>query len=211
MRNGTALGTATILLLSAVSCGPKTPPVMIPPRIDLTQHEVLGIVEFSSSAQGELGPLATREFMEAARWDQGMVRIVDLGTEAEALKTVGHRQLDRAAYQALGAEHEIATIITGQLDVSRVKPDISIDAGLKNASVSGEIEVTLSVQMVEASSGASIWNSSAKAKQKVGQITYSGGKDITFDADDPEKAYGQLVDFLVDRVTRDFQATWERR
>jgi hypothetical protein len=206
-----AWGIAAVLLTIAVGCGPKAPPVMIPPRIDLTAHEVLGIVEFSSSAEGELGPLATRKFTEAARQDQGMVRIVDLGTEAEALTTVGSREFDRASFQALGNEHEVLTIITGQIDVSRVRPDISIDAGFKNASLSAEFDVTLSVQLVEASSGASIWNASASAKQKIGQISYSGGQNVRFDADDPEKAYGQLVSALVHRVTRDFQVSWERR
>jgi hypothetical protein len=211
MRNGTACGIAVVLLMISAGCGPKIPPVMIQPRIDLTQHEVLGIVEFSSSAEGELGPLATREFTEAARQDQGMVRIVALGTEAEALGTVGRRQLDRTAFQALGDEHEVSTIVTGQIEVSRVRPDISVGAGFKSASVSAEISVTLSVQMVEASSGASLWNATASAKQKVGQLTYFGGQDIAFDADDPEKAYGRLVSVLVDRVTRDFQVSWEQR
>ncbi|UCG92699.1 MAG: hypothetical protein JSV97_03040, partial [candidate division WOR-3 bacterium] len=62
----------------ALGCGRK---VMVPPRIDLKPHEVIGIIEFESSNEGKLASLATRRFMNAIRRDQGMVRIVELGAE----------------------------------------------------------------------------------------------------------------------------------
>lgn len=33
---------------------------------------------------------------------------------------------------------------------------------------------------------------------------------FTFDASDPESAYGGLVDTLAEEVTRDFRITWEQ-
>jgi hypothetical protein len=38
-----------------------------------------------------------------------------------------------------------------------------------------------------------------------------GGGDFAFDADDPERAYGSLVDALVAHVTRDFRSTWRQQ
>jgi len=63
-----------LILLLIIGCGKK---VMIPPRIDLSDHEIVGIIEFSCSENGKLGSLATSRFMEFARRDQGMIRIRD--------------------------------------------------------------------------------------------------------------------------------------
>ena len=74
---------SAVLLLSiaaALGCGGSK--VMVPPRIDLQQHELLGIIEFSSNQKGELAPLATQRFMEEVRRDQGLVRIVRSGSGA---------------------------------------------------------------------------------------------------------------------------------
>jgi hypothetical protein len=62
------------------------------------------------------------------------------------------------------------------------------------------------VQLLETSTGASIWSSSAQVRQNVGHISVSDGRN--FDASDPESAYGGLVDTLVEQVTRDFRGTW---
>ncbi len=197
-----------VLLLVAAGCGPK---VMVPPRIDLMQHEVVGIVEFSSSSEGRLGSYATGRFMEAVRRDQGMVRIVDLGPENELLEEVGAEKFDQETFQRLAETHELATVFVGQLDVSDVRPDITITPGLGFMDFSAEVDATLTVQMVETSSGASIWNGTATATKKVGGVSIFGREHFAFDAKDPDKAYGELVRALVEKVSRDFRVTWERR
>lgn len=194
---------------AAVGCGGTK--VMVPPRIDLRQHEVLAIIEFSSSREGELGPLATARFVEAMRADQGLVRIVDLGTEPEALRAVGAARLDRAAYQALGQEHDVNTIFTGELIISDIRPAIRITSDLANMGVAADVDATLNVEMVETASGASIWSRSASVTKRVGEVSLLGSRDVVFDADNPERAYGELIDALVVAVSGDFRATWERR
>jgi len=203
-----SLGIAAVLMTAALSCGPK---VMVPPRIDLQQHEVIGIIEFRSSNEGKLGPLATRKFTEAARQDQGMVRIVELGSEAEVLKAVGRDRLDQSTFKALGERHQVNTIIAGELVVSDIRPDIIITPGFGYMSFAAEVNATLAAQMVETATGASIWSGSGSAKQRVGHVSIFGGKNFAFDAEDPEKAYGKLVDDLVEKVTKDFRVTWERK
>lgn len=185
--------------------------VMVPPRIDLQQHEVLAVIEFGSSREGELGPLATARFVEAIRADQGLVRIVDLGTESEALRAVGARRLDRAAYQALGQAHDVNTIFTGELIISDIRPAIRISSDLGNMGVAADVDATLNVEMVETASGASIWSRSASVTKRVGEVSLLGSRDVVFDADNPERAYGELIDALVVAVSGEFRATWERR
>jgi hypothetical protein len=183
---------------------------MVPPRIDLKEHEVIGVIDFGCSSEGELGRVATGRFIDAARQDQGLVRIVRLGSEAEALATVGQARLDPAAFQALGEKHGLKTIVTGSLTISDVHPNITILQGLTHAGVSADVDAALAVQMVETATGASIWSNSAGATQRVAGLSVFGNKRVTFDAADPEKAYGQLADSLVYAVTHDFRVTWRR-
>jgi hypothetical protein len=196
------------LLAICLDCGKR---VMIPPRIDLKDHEVIGIIEFKCTNEGKLAPLATRRFTEAIRADQGMVRIVDLGTEKDVLKAVNQKRLDQDAFKAIGEKYGVSTIFAADLIVSDVRPKINITPGFGVMNFSAEVAATLAVRMVEAASGASVWNSSADARQEVGGVTIFGGKTFAFNADDPDEAYGDLVDALVYKTTRDFRVTWERR
>ncbi len=209
MRRLAWTSLAVLPIAAALACGGSR--VLVPPRIDLRQHEVLGIVEFSSNKEGELGPLATQRFMEAARVDQGLVRIVELGSEEEVVRDAGIRRLDQAAYKALGEQRNVATIFTGQLVISDIRPAIRITPGLADMSVAADVDATLTVGMFETASGASIWNRSASVTRRVGQVSLLGNRDVVFDADEPERAYGELIDALVALVTEEFRATWQRR
>ena len=184
--------------------------VMVPPRIDLTEYEILGIIEFTTNKEGKLAELATRRFMDMAREDQGIVRIVDLGTEKEILRAVSLSRLDQATYKEIGVKKGVETIIVGQLTVSDVRPDINITPGLGVMNFAADVDASLSVQMVEAATGATLWGSSSSATERVGSVTIFGIKDFAFDADDPDKAYGNLIDELVWRVTPDFRVRWVR-
>ncbi len=208
MKRTLILCIAIVLMAEILSCGKK---VMVPPRIDLKQYEVIGIIEFRSSSEGELGSYATKKFTEAMRMDQGMIRIVKLGKEADLLRSVGENWLTQAAYMALGEKHKVSTIVTGKVVVSDVRPDVTITPGGGYVSFRADVDATLSVEMIETGNGASIWNNIASATGNVGHVSLFGGRAFTFDADDPEEAYGKLVNDLVDKTTKDFRVTWERK
>jgi hypothetical protein len=200
-----------ILVLVCLGCaGSRYETVTVSPRIDLAQHETIGVIDFSTASRGELGPLTTRRFTELARQDQGLVRMLSFGSEKKALRSVGERRLNTKAFRALGARHGVQTIVTGELTVSGVKPDLALH-GLSAGSVTGKVDATLAVEMIETETGASLWNSSARATRSVGQVSVHDGGVFVFDAEDPEGAYGELVDSLVTQVTRDFRVSYERR
>ena len=204
-----ALVVSTLLTLACSSSKKVT--YRIPPRVDLRQHEMIGVIEFDSSAKGEIAPLATRRFMEAARADQGLIRMIEFGSEQAVLTTVGKRSLDTDAYKALGQEHGVRTIMVGELTISDVRPGLRLSAALDGGTLTAQVDATLAVRMIETATGASIWSSSSEVTTRVGHLSVFKGGDFVFDAEDPEAAYGELVDALVARVTRDFRATYERR
>ncbi len=184
---------------------------MVPPRINLTAHEVIGVVEFNCSREDELGPLATSRFIEAARQDQGLVRIVRLGTESEILEAVDKDRLDAAAYKALGEKYGVRTIVTGDLVFSEARPNFSLGQNLTRFGVSADVHASLTVQMVETAGGASLWSRSAEATQQLGAASFSTNKDVSLAVGDSQKVYRQLVDHLAYAVTPEFRVTWEWR
>ncbi len=205
-----ALGVVAIVLVSlaASGCGSGRTRVMVPPRIDLKAHEVIGVVEFNCSGEEELGPFATQRFIDVARQDQGMVRIVRLGTESEVLEAVDQDRLGPAAFKAAGEKYGVQTIVTGDLVFSEVRPKVSIGHSLTHIGVAADVQATLAVQMVETTSGASLWSRSAGATERIGGASFS--KDsVGLAVDDPENAYVRLVNGLVYAVTPEFRPTWE--
>ena len=198
---------STVFVSIVLGCGSR---VMIPPMIDLKQYEVVGIIEFESSSEGELASYTTKKFMEAIRRDQGVIRIVELGSMDEVLSAIGSDILNQATFKALGEKYEVSTIITGELTISDVRPDITIVPGFSYMSFAAEVDAILSSKMVETTTGASLWISTARETRRVGQVSIFGGEHFSFDADDPDKAYGKLIDALVESVSEDFRVTWRR-
>jgi hypothetical protein len=212
MRTKTAAIATLVLLLLAVGCaGRQYETIRVPPRIDLKSHELIGVIQFDTETKGELGPLVTARFTELARRDQGLVRIVTFASSEEALRSVGRASWDVETFRAVGHKHGVETLVFGELTVSDVQPNFSISKTLRSGSLSAKVNATLAVELIETATGASIWNSSARATGTVGQISVFDGDRVVFDAEDPERAYSGLVDVLVAEVTRDFQARWTRR
>jgi hypothetical protein len=191
-------------LLGAAACaGARYETVTYPPRVNLAQHELIGVIEFASPDQRELAPMVTARFVESARSDQGLVRMVFLRGEG--------RRPDAARLQELAAEHGLRTILVGDLRVSRVRPSMSVSESLSSASVTGAVEATLTVEMIEVETGASLWSASGRAHETVGGLTVQGAKHVDFGAVDPRAAYNGMIDTLVRQVTRDLHGSWERR
>ena len=184
--------------------------VLIPPRIDLKPHEVVGVIDFDCDGGEEFGPFLMDRFVAAVRCDQGMVRILRLGGPAQALAAVGRSQLDPAVFKAIGGHFGVKTIFTGRLTVSDVKPNISVAHALTSFNLSADVDATLAVELIEAETGASLWSASSRDRQRIGGVRVFGDKSFTFDADDPQNAYGSLVDSLIYHVTPDFRSRWIR-
>lgn len=208
------LPVTAVLLVATIGCGGgarKYQTVQIPPRIDLQQHEMIGLIEFDSPEKGELAALTSRRFVDMARRDQGLVRMIDLGTVEDAKRAVGQDGWNPETFQAIGRELNVQTILIGELKVSDAKPNVKFGAALRSGSVNAEIDVVLEVQLIETATGASLWSRTAQARKSIGYISGGKGRPLIFDVEDPERAYGDLVDSLVAQVTQDFHVSWERR
>ena len=97
------------------------------------------------------------------------------------------------------------------LSISDIRPGFSLAGALRTGDITAQVDATLAVELVETSTGASLWSGSARATKSIGHVSVFHGGEFVFDAQDPEASYGVLVDALVEQVTRDFRATWIRR
>ena len=199
-----------ILAWLALAIQGCTERVRVPPRIDLKQHEVVGVIDFECSGHDQLGPFLTRRFVDAVRRDQGLVRIAMLGTHADVLADIEHARLDQDAFKEIGRKHQVTTVFTGNVVVSDVKPSIAAGQTLTYIGVSADVDATLTVQMVETETGASLWSASAHDVQRIAGLEVFGDNSFTLDADDPENAYDRLANTLVYAVTHDFRSRWIR-
>jgi len=203
------LAVLSLVLLAGCASNPPARRVWVGPRIDLKPYETIGMVEFTSSSKGKLAALATRRFEEAARRDQDMLRMVDVGTRNQALASVDGDAWDAASFRAVGRKHGVKTMFEGTLTVSKVHPTVALSAFFKSGQVNANVNAALEVRMIETETGASIWSRSAATTRTLGQVSVFGGKEFVFDAADPEAAYGALVDDLVSQVAQDLQGSWQ--
>jgi len=203
------IAVLSLVLLTGCASAPPVRRVWVAPRVDLKPYEIIGMVEFTSTSKGKLAGLTTRRFAEAARRDQEMVRMIDVGSKQAALASVDLDRWEPASCRAIGRKHGVRTLFVGTLTLSGIRPSVQLSALLHSGQVTAQVDATLEVEMIEAETGASIWSRSASATRTLGQVSVFGSKDFVFDADDPERAYGDLVNYLVNSVAADLQGSWQ--
>lgn len=207
MRRRAGWCTVAVAVLMLVGCSKK---VLVPPMIDLGQFEMIGMVQFSSNAEGSLNELASQEFLETIQASQPGVGILELGTEADVLGSVGSYKLDPGAIRAIGAKYGVDAVLTGHVEVTDVKPSVEVFS-LPSIGVEANVDALLKAKLFKVANGATIWTNSARGTENVGHVGMSRSGSIHFGADDPKNAYGRLVQVLVYNVTSDFRSHYVKQ
>lgn len=190
-------------IISMIGCGPRVvqQKVLVPPRIDLKSYGRVGIYTFDCNKKGNLDRLCTQKFIERIQSLQPGTPIIELGVSPGTanpplLQTIKQRGVD--------------IVFMGSIDISNIKPTIG-GAFLKTMTVEAEVEANLSIKLYETAFGASLLTKSGYSKRTVGHISLIKGSGGSFSASDPEKAYGGLVQNLINQVVDDFSAHYEYR
>jgi len=199
---------ALLVLTSGIACAAHR--VLMPPRLDLHPYAKLGLVTFSvENAKGTLHEFATERFAEDVLAAQPGIEVLELGTVDTMMQRVGEHEVGIATAQELGRQHGVAAVFAGHLKITNPQASGGI-AGLVTPHLEATVRLDLTVRMLSAQSGGTVWRSSAWATQKVGQVSLVGG-ELNFTARDPKAAYGPLVNRLIEIVTEDFRSTWVRQ
>jgi hypothetical protein len=155
MLRNLARCSAFLLLVFLWACASNPPArrVWVGPRVDLKPYETIGMVEFTSATKGKLAEMATRRFAEAARRDQDMLRMVEVGTQRTALASVGKDQWNAESCRAIGRKQGVRTMFQGTLTISKVKPAVNVAGLFRSGQVTANVDAVLEVQMIETETG----------------------------------------------------------
>ena len=139
-------------------------------------------------------------------------RVVELGSERDVLASIGRRSWDREAFRRVGEEHGVEAIVIGRLNVEREKPDVRFSTfDLKRLSVRQDVNAELTARVVEAPSGATVWTDGAQCTSNLAHASFNDRGEGHFGANDPEEAYGEMIDGLVWNVTDAFRPHYVTR
>jgi hypothetical protein len=193
--------------LAVVAChhAPPAPRVLLEPAVDLRAFGRVAIVEFAPSGPGgaAVARLVTRRFIESVQGGQPGVRILELGAQDRVLAAIGHRELDFEAIQAIGKKYGADAVFAGQLELSEVKPRLSLSQALESLGVKANVEAKLFARLVESEGGATLWSHSCQDSAQVAAVNLSRQGASGASARDPDEAYGHLARGLAQRVSYD--------
>ena len=201
---------AFILALTAVAACSSAKYVVDPPAVDLTSMGTIGLVMLSAdNAKGDLDAAATQHFLQRVNAAQG-VPVVELGPSASVLADLGKTAFDRDAALALGQKQELDAFFTGEVQVTKVKPQVDMLAPLNGSLFArATVDMSIKVRLVSCKNGATLWTRSATREGTVGSVGLDGGVPV-FAARDKNEALDELLREITYQLTWDFRSTRRR-
>jgi hypothetical protein len=202
----------TLFVLS-LSCGPK---LTLPPKIDLTKYQGVGVMGFGCNAEGKMDEYATRRFIIIIKAYQKEIRLIDLGTKKEVLESVQKEQLNPEAIRSIGNKYNVDVIFTGELEIKEIQPLVPVNIYSRTRPTRGKTQIQgqrakaavkawLSAKLWETGAGGTIWRSSAQGEEIVNQVSFISETKAIFDATDQQGAFFDLINPMVKQITADFK------
>ncbi len=201
------IGLFSLVLLS-IACGRYA---WFPPEVNIPPEQKIGLIQFSvKNAEGGLDALATDRFLEEVIQAQRGARLLELGTLQEVLADVGAEKLDAKAIREVGSRHGVDSVFTGEIRISDVKPQVSVDAFIKNVGVRASFTIYVSAKLLSTDSGAVLWANSVERKETVAYLGLMGGEVPYFGVEDKDEANRRLIAEVIYELTWDFRPTRRR-
>ena len=194
------------MLLLLTACGPK---VQVPPVFDLTQFEGIGLVTFRSNVKGKLRDFITEEFLKVVTKYQKETRIIGIEQEKVLLESINSDMMNPKAVKEMGKKYRVETLITGNIELFPVYQSRSLIRKVSAMGVKTYVIARLTVKLFETKNGSIIWVSTGKVRRLMENVSFFNGT-MYFNAANTKSAYGDIVDSLLYKVTRDFKATYRR-
>jgi len=198
---------AAILALAVAGCAKY---VIVPPAIDLASVGSIGLVTFkATNAKGDLDAAATQYFLQEVTVAQ-RIPVVELGPRDAVLADLGKTAFDRDAILALGEKQGLDAVFIGDIEVTKVKPQIDILAPLsKTLFARAAFDMAVRARLVSTRDEATLWTDSAIVQGTVGAIGMEGGVP-TFSLQGESRAINQTLREIMFRTTWDFRPTRQR-
>ena len=185
--------------------------VLVPPAVDLISHGNIGLISFSTeNAEGELNEIATQRFLQIVTQSQRGVQLIELGNLDEIMKKIGKTRLDQETVKAIGQYFNVTAVFSGKINISDVKPQVSLDTLIKSLGVSATFNITLTSRFYSTETGATLWTNSVYRKDSLANMSMIEGGIPSFNVKDEEETYKVLIQDMIYLMTRDFRQTEQR-
>jgi hypothetical protein len=202
--------TAALAIGVLAGCS-RTIKVAVPPAVDLATYSTIGLVTFDCSDDADFQRMSTQRVLEAIQAAQPGTRIVELGPASRVLRSVDRKGWNVATYREIGERHSVDAILVGDVYLAQRRPDVELSTAWKAISVSTDVEATLSVKLMETSSGATLWADSARGVANVAHGHLMNRAGGGFSVKDPDEVYSAMIDDLAWQVTDDFRTHYVTR
>jgi hypothetical protein len=199
-----------LIVAAAVAACSSAQYVLDPPAVDLTAMGTIGLVMLKAdNAKGDLDAAATQYFLQKVNAAQG-VPVIELGTPDAVLADLGKTAFDRETALALGQKQGIDAFFTGEVQVTKVKPQVDVLAPLNGSLFArATVDMSIKVRLVSCKNGATLWTRSAAREGTVGSVGLDGGVPV-FAARDKNEALDDLLREITHQLTWDFRSTRRR-
>ncbi|MCJ7487400.1 MAG: hypothetical protein MUQ25_14730 [Candidatus Aminicenantes bacterium] len=199
-----------LVTLAAVA-GCATKYTIVPPAVDLTGYETVGLVTFKvENAKGDLDSLATQLFLQEVTAAQ-RVPVVELGQSDEVLAGIGKTAFNRDAALAIGEKHGVEAFFLGEIKISKVKPQVDLLAPLSKALfVRAKFDIAVTARLVSAANGATLWTQSSVREGTVGALSMGADSVPTFGMQDKNETMNNLMREMMFRMTWEFRPSRRR-
>jgi hypothetical protein len=182
----------------------------VPARLQLAPYGRVALVTFMTERPVDsLEAIATRRFAEELLATQSNIELLELGPSDSIVRRLAAAGDNAALAQALGRDRDVAAVFLGHLTMTDVKPR-GLVANTHDLRVSASVSGELTVSLVSARTGGTVWRSSASASQSVGHVSLADARP-SIAVRNPNDAYQEVVGSLVANVTRDLRPTWIRQ
>ena len=197
-----------LLVVLAASCAKYA---IVPPAVNLIDYADIGLVTFKvENATGDLDVEGTQYFLEEIQRSQ-RVPVAELGSQESVLERIGKPGFGLDAAKALGEEYGVRAFFIGEIEVSKVKPQVNILGALADGvAVRTKFDISVSARLISTESGATVWTESTIREGTVGFFGLARGQVPHFALGDKNDAINAVLREIMFRLTWDFRPTRQR-
>lgn len=183
----------------------------VPPAFKMNKFEPIGLIKVNViNGEGSLGEIATQRIIEFITEDQKGTRILELGNLEYILSSVSSSEINPETIKKIGEKYGVSSVMIADITISDVQPKVSLNMQFPYLSATALIKSEMSVRLYDTQIGATVWTGSSWANREVGNLSIF--KDyVSFNAENPDDSYGELVNSLIKWATLDFRKTYECR
>jgi hypothetical protein len=210
MRNTIIQSIVCIVIIIFLGGCASTVLVQVPPKINFSHYETVGIIDFESNTERGIKESVTQKFIQSIQQSQPGTAILELGNERSILASVGRNKLDSGTLILIGKRNGVDVIVTGNLNISKSQPRLSINNGLTSIGAKVEVEAHLNTKMLDTKRGATIWVATPSGKWTLASISGNSNGIQRIGLSDLETKYDTIVSQLVYAATKDFRPRYER-